>query len=140
MQKYAFLKLDLRVKRQYFWYEKYINRLQIDEILTYVFMYGGSSISILRYSCLNSAHPIFIPFSSLWTHFRHIPTLGVYFPVKSKIYHFLVIKVFGRHVAFKKVMTCQYTRSQILTRHPNNSKITLFLSRNYKYYREWVVI
>ena len=42
MQKYVFLKLDLKVKRQYFRYKEYINWLQIDEILTYVFMYGGS--------------------------------------------------------------------------------------------------
>ena len=40
MQKYVFLKLDLKVKRQYFRYKEYINWLQIDEILTYVFMYG----------------------------------------------------------------------------------------------------
>ena len=39
MQKYVFLKLDLKVKRQYFRYKEYINWLQIDEILTYVFMY-----------------------------------------------------------------------------------------------------
>ena len=42
MQKYVFLKLDLKVKRQYSRYKEYINWLQIDEILTYVFMYGGS--------------------------------------------------------------------------------------------------
>ena len=42
MQKYVFLKLDLKVRRQYFRYKEYINWLQIDEILTYVFMYGGS--------------------------------------------------------------------------------------------------
>ena len=40
MQKYIFLKLDLQVKRQYFRYEEYINWLQIEEISTYVFMYG----------------------------------------------------------------------------------------------------
>ena len=40
MQKYVFLKLDLKVKRQYFRYKEYINWLQIDEILTHVFMYG----------------------------------------------------------------------------------------------------
>ena len=49
MQKYVFLKLDLKVKRQYFRYKEYINWLQIDEILTYVFMYGGPSTSFLRY-------------------------------------------------------------------------------------------
>ena len=43
MQEYVFLKLDLKVKRQYFRYKEYINWLQIDEILTYVFMYGGPS-------------------------------------------------------------------------------------------------
>ena len=42
MQKYVFSKLDLKVKRQYFRYKEYINWLLIDEILTYVFMYGGS--------------------------------------------------------------------------------------------------
>ena len=47
MQKYVFLKLDLKVKRQYFRYKEYINWLQIDEILTYVFMYGGLSTSFL---------------------------------------------------------------------------------------------
>ena len=41
MQKYVFLKLDLKVKRQYFRYKEYINWLQIDEILAYVFMYGA---------------------------------------------------------------------------------------------------
>ena len=41
-QKYVFLKLDLSMKRQYFRYKEYINWLQINEILTYVFMYGGS--------------------------------------------------------------------------------------------------
>ena len=40
MQKYAFLKLDLKVKRKYFRYKEYINWLRINEILTYVFMYG----------------------------------------------------------------------------------------------------
>ena len=40
MQKYVFWKLDLNVKRQYFRYKEYINWLQIDEILTYAFMYG----------------------------------------------------------------------------------------------------
>ena len=65
MQKYVFSKLDLKVKRQYFRYEEsgkmgvdredgsrlppsleeYINWLLIDEILTYVFIYGGPSTS-----------------------------------------------------------------------------------------------
>ena len=48
MQKYVFLKLDLKVKRQYFRYKEYINWLQIDEILTYVFMYGGPSTSFFE--------------------------------------------------------------------------------------------
>ena len=54
MQKYVFLKLDLKVKRQYFRYKEYINWLQIDEILTYVFMYGGPSTSFLRYEPLKN--------------------------------------------------------------------------------------
>ena len=54
MQKYVFLKLDLKVKRQYFRYKEYINCLQIDEILTYVFMYGGPSTSFLRYEPLKT--------------------------------------------------------------------------------------
>ena len=52
MQKYVFLKLDLKVKRQYFRYKEYINWLLIDEILTYVFMYVGPSISFLWYEPL----------------------------------------------------------------------------------------
>ena len=47
MQKYVFLKLDLKVKRQYFRYKKYINWLQIDEILTYVFMYAWGSFHLV---------------------------------------------------------------------------------------------
>ena len=54
MQKYVFLKLDLKVKRQYFRYKEYINWLQIDEILTYVFMYGGPSTLFLRYEPLKT--------------------------------------------------------------------------------------
>ena len=54
MQKYVFLKLDLKVKRQYFRYKEYINWLQIDKILTYVFMYGGPSTSFLRYEPLKN--------------------------------------------------------------------------------------
>ena len=34
------LKLDLKAQRQYFRHKEYINWLQIDEILTYVVMYG----------------------------------------------------------------------------------------------------
>ena len=61
MQKYVFLKLDLKVKRQYFRYKEYINRLQIDEILTYVFMYGGPSTSFLRYEPLKKRCDYFWP-------------------------------------------------------------------------------
>ena len=84
MQKYVSLKLDLRVKRQYFRYEKYINRLQIDEILTYVSMYGGPSISFLRYEPLKSDVTIFGSFSGLKTRFRHFPTRRDYFFVRIK--------------------------------------------------------
>ena len=59
MQKYVFLKLDLKVKRQYFRYNEYINWLQIDEILTYVSMYGGPSTSFLRYEPLKNDVTIF---------------------------------------------------------------------------------
>ena len=73
MQKYVFLKLDLKVKRQYFRYKEYINWSQIDEILTYVFMYGGPSTSFLRYEPLKNDVTIFDPFSGLKTRFRHFP-------------------------------------------------------------------
>ena len=55
-------KLDLNVKRQYFRYMEYINWLQIDEILTCVFMYGGPSISFLRYGPLKNDVTILTPF------------------------------------------------------------------------------
>ena len=84
MQKYVFLKLDLKVKRQYFRYKEYINWLQIDEILTYVFMYGGPSTSFLRYEPLKNDVTIFDPFSGLKTRFRHFPTPGDYLFVKMK--------------------------------------------------------
>ena len=84
MQKYVFLKLDLKVKRQYFRYKEYINRLQIDEILTYVFMYGGPSTSFLRYEPLKNDVTIFDPFSGLKTRFRHFPTPGDYLFVEMK--------------------------------------------------------
>ena len=84
MQKYVFLKLDLKVKRQYFRYKEYINWLQIDEILTYVFMYGGPSTSFLRYEPLKNDVTIFDPFSGLKTCFRHFPTPGDYLFVKMK--------------------------------------------------------
>ena len=85
MQKYVFLKLDLKVKRQYFRYKKYINWLQIDEILTYVFLYGGPSTSFLRYEPLKNDVTIFDPFSGLKTRFRHFPTPGDYLFVKWKL-------------------------------------------------------
>ena len=84
MQKYVFLKLDLKVKRQYFRYKEYINWLQIDEILTYVFMYGGPSTLFLRYEPLKNDVTIFDPFSGLKTRFRHFPTPGGYLFVKMK--------------------------------------------------------
>ena len=61
MQKYVFSKLDLKVKRQYFRYKEYINWLLIDEILTYVFMYGGLSTSFLRYEPLKKRCDYFWP-------------------------------------------------------------------------------
>ena len=83
MQKYVFLKLDLKVKRQYFRYKEYINWLRIDEILTYV--YGGSfhlvfAVRAPKKRCDN----IFDPFSGLKTRFRHFPTPGDYLFVKMK--------------------------------------------------------
>ena len=85
MQKYVFLKLDLKVKRQYFRYKEYINWLQIDEILTYVFMYGDPSTSFLQYEPLKNDVTIFDPFSGpLKTHLRHFPTLGDYLFVKIR--------------------------------------------------------
>ena len=93
MQKYVFLKLDLKVKRQYFRYKEYINRLQIDEILTYVFMYGGPSTSFLRYELLKNDVTIFDPFSGLKTRFRHFPTPGDYLFVKMKNWIVLTFSV-----------------------------------------------
>ena len=93
MQKYVFLKLDLKVKRQYFRYKKYINWLQIDEILTYVFMYGGPSTSFLRYEPLKNDVTIFDPFFGLKTRFRHFPTPGDYLFVKMKNWIVLTFSV-----------------------------------------------
>ena len=42
MQKYVFLKLDLKVKRQYFRYKEYISWLQIDENFNICFHVWGS--------------------------------------------------------------------------------------------------
>ena len=54
MQKYTFLKLNLKVKRQYFkmWSEEFINQIQIDELLAFVSMYAGSSTSFLHHEPL----------------------------------------------------------------------------------------
>ena len=93
MQKYVFLKLDLKVKRQYFRYKEYINWLQIDEILTYVFMYGGPSTSFLRYEPLKNDVTIFEPFSGLKTRFRHFPTPRDYLFVKMKNWIVLTFSV-----------------------------------------------
>ena len=93
MQKCVFLKLDLKVKRQYFRYKEYINWLQIDEILTYVFMYGGPSTSFLRYEPLKNDVTIFDPFSGLKTRFRHFPTPGDYLFVKMKNWIALTFRV-----------------------------------------------
>ena len=84
MQKYVFLKLDLKVKGQYFRNKEYINWLQIDEILTYVFIYEGPSTSFLRYEPLINDVTIFDPFSGLKKRFRHFPTPGDYLFVKIK--------------------------------------------------------
>ena len=66
MQKYVFLKLDLKVKRQHFRYKEYINWFQIDEILTYVFMYGGPSTSFLRYEPLKNDVWLFLTRFLAW--------------------------------------------------------------------------
>ena len=92
MQKYVFLKFDLKVKRQYFRYKQYINWLQIDEILTYVFMYGGPSTSFLRYEPLKNDVTIFDPFSGLKTRFRHFPTPGDYLFCKNENLNFFDIQ------------------------------------------------
>ena len=84
MQKNVFSKFDLKVKGQYFRYKEYINCLLIDEILTYVFMYGGPSTSFLRYEPRTNDVTIFDPFSGLKTRFRHFPTQGDYLFVKMK--------------------------------------------------------
>ena len=84
MQKYVFSKLDLKVKRQYFRYKEYINWLLIDEILTYVFMYGGPSTSFLWYEPLKNDVSIFNQFSGLKTRFRQFPTPGDYLFVKNE--------------------------------------------------------
>ena len=93
MQKYVFWKLDLNVKRQYFRFKEYINWLQIDEILKYVFMYGGPSTSFLRYEPLKNDVTILDPFSGLKTHFRHFPTSGDYLFVKMKNWIVLTFSV-----------------------------------------------
>ena len=76
MQKYVFLKLDLKVKRQYFRYKENINWIQIDEILTHVFMHRSPSISFLWYDPLKNNVTIFGPISGLKTRFRHFSYTG----------------------------------------------------------------
>ena len=93
MQKYVFLKLDLKVKQQYFRYKEYINWLQIDEILAYVFMYGGPSTSFLRYEPFKNDVTIFDPFSGLKTCFCHFPTPADYLFVKMKNWIVLTFSV-----------------------------------------------
>ena len=56
----------------------------MDEILTYVSMYGVFSISFLRYGSSNSALVFFNLSESLQTHFRHFPLRWAYFIVKVK--------------------------------------------------------
>ena len=51
---------DLNVKRQHLGYKLHINGLEMGEILTYVSMYGGSSVSFFRYERSNKA----VPFSA----------------------------------------------------------------------------
>ena len=111
MQKYVFLKLDLKVKRQYFRYKEYINWLQIDEILTYVFMYGGPSTSFLRYEPLKNDVTIFDPFSGLKTRFRHFPTPGDYLFVKMKNWRAMSIQCVIEASSFcsKRNMTLEST-------------------------------
>ena len=93
MQKYVFSKHDLKVKWQYFRYKKDMNWLLINEILTYVFIYGGPSTSFLRYEPLKNDVTIFDPFSGLKTHFRHFPTPGDYLFVKMKYWIVLTFSV-----------------------------------------------
>ena len=82
MQKYLFWKLDLNVKRQYFRYKEYINWLQIDEILTYVFMYGGPSTSFLRYEPLKTMW-LFLTRFLAWKHVFAIYIVLVYHVEKN---------------------------------------------------------
>ena len=100
MQKYASLKIVLNLKRQYFSYEKYVDRLKIDEIITYVFMYMGPSISFLHYEPLKSDVNIFNTFSGLKTRFHHFPTRRAYFFLKLKFRIFLTFIVLQRLQAF----------------------------------------
>ena len=81
---------DLNVKRQYLGYKLHINGLEMDEILTYVSMYGGSSTSFLRYERSNITGTIFNLCESLQTHFRHSPIRRAYFSVKI-IFSYLAI-------------------------------------------------
>ena len=93
MHKYVFSKLDLKVKRQHFRYKEYINWLLIDEILTYVFMYGGPSTSFFAVRAPKNDVTIFDPFSDLKTRFRHFPTPGDYLFVKMKNWIVLTFSV-----------------------------------------------
>ena len=74
----------------------YINGLEIDEILTYVSMYGGYSTSILRYGCPNSDVTFSDPYFGLKTHFCHFPTRRAYFFFKLKFRIFLTFIVLQR--------------------------------------------
>ena len=71
MQKYVFSKLNLKVKWQYFRYKEFINWLLINEILTYVFMYGGPSTSFLRYEPLKNDVTIFLAWKRVFAIFLH---------------------------------------------------------------------
>ena len=90
------LALVLRLLRQYFGYNLYIKRLEFSQILIYVFMYGGSSISFSRYGSLKLAPVIFYPFFGPKTRYCHFTVPRDYFFGTIKISNFVIAKVFYR--------------------------------------------
>ena len=65
------------MKQQYFIYKEYINWLQINEILTYIFMYGGPS-TFLRYEPLKNDVTIltrFLAWKRIFAIFLHRGTI-----------------------------------------------------------------
>ena len=87
---------DLNVKRQHLGYKLHINGLEMDEILTYVSMYGVFSVSFFRYERSNKAGTIFDLSESLQTHFRHSPVRRAYFSVKIKFSYLAMFIVLQR--------------------------------------------